>query len=171
MQLAIFPTQLGWFGLLGEDQKVSCIRIGHISADGVRDSIAAKCEDIIAGRSVEESDWFPDLRRRLVEFTAGIPQTFHDIKLSSCSETAFQGKVVHATRNIPYGETRSYSEIAEAAGSPKAARAVGSVMRINCFPVVVPCHRVVRAGGLGGFSAPGGIDLKERMLELERSSA
>lgn len=80
--------------------------------------------------------------------------------------TAFQKKVWSLTRGIPRGETRSYGELARAAGSPRAARAVGQAMARNPWPVVVPCHRVVgHAGGLTGFG--GGLGMKERMLRME----
>ena len=71
-------------------------------------------------------------------------------------------------RNVPYGQTLSYAELAAKAGSPKAARAVGSVMAQNRVPLIIPCHRVVGSGGhLGGFSAPRGIAFKKQLLELE----
>ena len=69
---------------------------------------------------------------------------------------------------MPRGETVSYAELAGRAGSPNAARAVGGVMAGNRVPLLVPCHRVVGAGGrLGGFSAPTGVELKKRLLALE----
>jgi methylated-DNA-[protein]-cysteine S-methyltransferase len=78
-------------------------------------------------------------------------------------------RVVHAaTREIAPGTTRSYGEIARAIGRPDAARDVGSALARNRFPIIVPCHRVVAANGaLTGFSAPGGLATKRRMLELE----
>lgn len=70
-------------------------------------------------------------------------------------------------RKVPRGETISYSELARRAGRPKAVRAVGTAMARNPVPVIVPCHRVIRSDGtLGGFG--GGLDLKRRMLELEK---
>jgi methylated-DNA-[protein]-cysteine S-methyltransferase len=80
--------------------------------------------------------------------------------------TDFQRKVWSLTRAIPRGETRSYGELAQQAGSPGAARAVGQAMARNPWPIVVPCHRVVgHAGSLTGFG--GGLAMKERMLLLE----
>ena len=73
-----------------------------------------------------------------------------------------------ATREIAPGSTRSYGEIARAIGRPDAARDVGVALSRNRYPIIVPCHRVVAANGaLTGFSAPGGLDTKRRMLELE----
>lgn len=81
--------------------------------------------------------------------------------------TAFQKRVWQALRMIPFGETRSYSEIAKAAGHPGAARAAGQAIGANPILILIPCHRVIRGdGGLGGFSA--GIDMKRWLLKLEK---
>lgn len=80
--------------------------------------------------------------------------------------TPFQRAVWGAARAIPHGRTRTYGEIAAAVGRPGAARAVGQALGANPVPLLVPCHRVVAAGGgLGGFT--GGLDLKARLLALE----
>ena len=80
--------------------------------------------------------------------------------------TPFRRAVLEQTMRIPIGETRSYGEIAELAGKPRAARAVGRVMATNPLPFVVPCHRVVGSdGSLHGYG--GGLDLKERLLRVE----
>jgi methylated-DNA-[protein]-cysteine S-methyltransferase len=83
--------------------------------------------------------------------------------------TEFQQKVQKLCRQIPFGTTMTYGELAAKAGAPGAARAVGICMARNCFPLVVPCHRVVPAGGrLGNYSAPGGTETKQRLLDMER---
>jgi methylated-DNA-[protein]-cysteine S-methyltransferase len=80
----------------------------------------------------------------------------------------FQRRVYAATREIGPGETASYGEIARAIGAPQEARAVGAALGRNPYPVIVPCHRVLAAdGALHGFSAPGGLRTKRRMLEIE----
>jgi methylated-DNA-[protein]-cysteine S-methyltransferase len=82
--------------------------------------------------------------------------------------TAFQHRVWDRLRAIPYGETRSYRDIASAIGSPNAVRAVGRANGTNPLPIVVPCHRVIASdGSLCGFG--GGLDIKRCLLELERS--
>jgi len=88
--------------------------------------------------------------------------------LDFSGSTKFQRMVWSETAKIPYGETRSYQFIAEIIGKKKSARAVGNALGKNPFPVVIPCHRVVKKDGSpGGFTASGGIGLKEEMLELE----
>jgi O-6-methylguanine DNA methyltransferase len=82
--------------------------------------------------------------------------------------TPFQLEVWRALREIPYGETRTYADIAAAVGRPGATRAVGNANGANPLSLVVPCHRVVASGGrLGGYG--GGLDLKARLLAMERS--
>lgn len=80
----------------------------------------------------------------------------------------FQQEVYAVARSLPRGVTMTYGEIATRVGAPGAAQAVGQAMGHNPFPIVVPCHRVVAAGGgNGGFSAPGGVDTKLRLLAIE----
>lgn len=85
---------------------------------------------------------------------------------------AFAGAVLGACRRIPYGQTRSYGSLAEQISSPDAARAVAAALGKNPIPLVVPCHRVIYADGrAGGFSAQGGVELKKRMLGLEKRTS
>jgi O-6-methylguanine DNA methyltransferase len=81
--------------------------------------------------------------------------------------TLFQRRVWEAVRRVPFGETRTYGEIAVECGHPGAARAVGTVMKSNPVALLVPCHRVVAMNGLGGYFGPGGLALKRRLLDHE----
>ena len=102
----------------------------------------------------------------LLEYFAGTRTEF-TVPLSPAG-TDFQRTVWRALQRIPYGETRTYGEIAEAAGRPGAARAVGTANHRNPLPIIIPCHRVVGANGqLCGFG--GGLDVKRQLLELEAS--
>ncbi|MDP7162432.1 MAG: methylated-DNA--[protein]-cysteine S-methyltransferase [Phycisphaerae bacterium] len=81
---------------------------------------------------------------------------------------SFTGKVLRACREIPYGQTWAYSQLASAIARPDSARAVATALSKNHIPLVIPCHRVIYADGRpGGFSAEGGAELKYRMLQLE----
>ena len=81
--------------------------------------------------------------------------------------TDFEISVLRETQKIPYGKTKTYSDIAKAIGKPKAARAVGNALRKNRAPILIPCHRVIKSDGtLGGFSM--GLELKKKLLALER---
>ena len=105
---------------------------------------------------------------QLCDFAAGEPVSFNEIAVDSSHLTPFTQSVHNACRSIAWGETRTYGQLAQECGSPHAARAVGSVMAKNRYPLVVPCHRVVGAAGhLGGFSAPGGLVTKRKLLALE----
>ena len=83
------------------------------------------------------------------------------------SYTDFEISVLEETRKIPYGKTKTYSDIAKAIGKPKAARAIGNALRKNRTPILIPCHRVIKSDGrLGGFSM--GLEWKRKLLKLER---
>jgi methylated-DNA-[protein]-cysteine S-methyltransferase len=87
------------------------------------------------------------------------------------AETTFSGKVLAGCRKIPFGQVRTYSSLAMEIGTEEAARAVGVALGKNAIPLIVPCHRVINATGqLGGFSAGGGVELKRRMLEMEKKA-
>ena len=104
----------------------------------------------------------------IVAVLDGAPLDLRSIVLDERGIDPFRWAVYEATRTIPPGSTVTYGEIARAIGQPDGARDVGAALAGNPFPIVVPCHRVVGANGrLTGFSAPGGIATKRRMLELE----
>lgn len=101
---------------------------------------------------------------QIMEYLAGQRRAFH-VSLDPWG-TDFQQRVWSALLEIPYGETRSYREVAAILGCPRGARAVGGAVGSNPVPIFIPCHRVVRSnGGLGGFGA--GLDIKEHLLALE----
>ena len=103
----------------------------------------------------------------LRRYFAGEPVTF-DCPIDDRHWTEFGRQVYLAVMAIPYGAVRSYGAIAAQCGRPGAARAVGRLMAANRLPIIIPCHRVVAASGaLTGYSAPGGIDTKEKLLLLE----
>lgn len=115
-------------------------------------------------RPIEDEGATSELRRQLREYFSG-ERTSFDLPLA-LRGTEFQVRVWSALRGIPYGETRSYGEIAEEIASPGAARAVGQANHRNPIPILVPCHRVVGAdGSLTGFG--GGLETKEWLLERE----
>ena len=106
------------------------------------------------------------LAERIVAFLGGAQDAFTDVELDLEWCTGFQRSALEAMREIPYGETASYGEVAALAGHLNAQRAVGSVCAQNRFGLVVPCHRVVAAEGLGSYGSHG-VEYKRRLLELE----
>jgi methylated-DNA-[protein]-cysteine S-methyltransferase len=104
---------------------------------------------------------------RIASLLAGDRTDLGDIKVDP-EGSAFERNVWQAARRIPCGEVRSYGDIARDIGAPGAAQAVGLALGRNPVPIVVPCHRVLAADGRsGGFSAPGGVATKFRILEIE----
>jgi methylated-DNA-[protein]-cysteine S-methyltransferase len=105
------------------------------------------------------------VRRQLDEYFAGTRREF-DLLLDWTLVRGFAREVLRATAAIPYGETRTYGEVAAQAGSPRAFRATGNALGSNPIAIVIPCHRVVASGGrLGGYG--GGLDRKRMLLDLE----
>lgn len=115
-----------------------------------------------AGASVGQTE----AGRQLREYFAGQRRIF-EIDVETGGLPPFFSEVLAQCRRIPFGRTVSYGELAAAAGSPLAARAVGQALRRNPAGIVIPCHRVVGANGPGGFSARGGLRTKRALLEFE----
>ena len=106
------------------------------------------------------------LAGRMVAYFAGSRDSFADVELDLDWCTEFQRSALAAMREIPYGETASYGEVAALAGYVNAQRAVGTVCAGNRFGLIVPCHRVVAAESLGSYGSLG-VEYKRRLLELE----
>ncbi|WP_162501574.1 methylated-DNA--[protein]-cysteine S-methyltransferase, partial [Methylobacterium crusticola] len=98
----------------------------------------------------------------------GAATDFSDLPVDLTGQDALFRRIYGALRRVGWGETTTYGALARALGAgPEAARDVGRAMAGNPVPLIIPCHRVLAAGGVGGFSAPGGADAKVRMLRLE----
>jgi methylated-DNA-[protein]-cysteine S-methyltransferase len=110
------------------------------------------------------------LAERFAAYFAGARDDFRDVALDLDGVSAFTRAVLDALRRVPYGETVTYGELAVLAGYPNAHRAAGSVCAANRFPLVVPCHRVVAATGIGPYGSSG-TAYKRRLLELEGARA
>lgn len=164
---SIFKTDLGWFGVAWCGEKVDRLTFGHAKKSEAKSALASS----VTRPTVEVAtltDSQNDLVDRLIDYAAGANVDFGDIQLRFDEATPFQRKVLNSCRRIGWGRTKTYGELAAQAGSPGAARAAGSVMANNRFPIIIPCHRVVASGQkIGGFSAPGGVSMKERLLGLE----
>ncbi|MDX6204121.1 MAG: methylated-DNA-[protein]-cysteine S-methyltransferase [Frankiales bacterium] len=106
----------------------------------------------------------------VIALTEGRNMDLTQVPLDMAHVSAYNRRLYEAIRAIPPGATRTYGQIAEDLGEPGAARAVGRAMGQNPWPIIVPCHRVVAAGGkTGGFSAHGGVDTKLRLLAIEQA--
>ena len=104
----------------------------------------------------------------IIALLQGEPSDLSTIALDMEGVAPFHRRVYEVARTIPPGKTLAYGDVAARLGAARAARAVGQALGRNPFPIVVPCHRVVAAGGkIGGFSAHGGTETKRRMLAIE----
>lgn len=134
---------------------------GAGEADAVLDALARR----VSPRIILAPARLDDVRRELDEYLARRRRTF-DLAIDWTLVGPFGRRVLQATAAIPFGQTRTYAQVAAAAGSPRGSRAAGNALGANPVPIVVPCHRVLRAGGaLGGYT--GGLHRKELLLRTE----
>jgi len=162
-RLVVFQTSLGWFALVGAGQVLKRLTFGHASQQA-----AVAAVDPVFRQTAHLGQWNPALVRRLKAYATGTRDDFRDVTIDPGPQTEFQRRVTRCCRRIAHGKTVTYGQLAAQAGHPGAARAVGQCMAANRIPLVVPCHRVTASGGgLGGYSAAGGLDTKRRLLELE----
>jgi methylated-DNA-[protein]-cysteine S-methyltransferase len=157
-----FTTEWGWSAIVAGSRGLQATFLPHPTKAGVEADVASRCP-----RAKPNARLLPELVRTIQAYFAGEPVRFN-VRLDLSSLGDFRRRVFAACRKIPRGKTATYADLARAAGSPQAARAVGSAMANNPLPLIVPCHRVVRSdGSLGGFSAPQGQRLKRRLIRLE----
>ena len=165
--LAVFSTGIGWVAMLGAGKVVTYLTFGHGSKPLALAAVGPRFLD-----RAGFDDWDTPLIERIRAYAAGDVDDFRDVQVDPGRQTEFQSRIVKACRKIPYGATATYGQLASQAGSPNAARAVGNCMANNRIPLLIPCHRVVGANGeLGGFSAAGGTDLKQRLLDMEAAAS
>lgn len=164
-RLTALKTSWGWVGLAASDQGLA----GLILPEPTRDNALRELHERWPDGEEIEAGALGKFVDQIRHYLAGESVEF-DIPLDWSDHTAFLQKVWQATRSIPYGQTWTYAQLAEAVGRPRAYRAVGRAMALNPIPLIVPCHRVVRSdGGLGGYA--GGLDLKQRLLEMEQAGS
>lgn len=136
--------------------------LAGIPSRGVNGLVPSPSRDVPADRDVSAHD----LVERFRAFLAGEPVAFDDVELDLSWATQFQRALAVALRGIPRGEVVTYGELAALAGRPGAARAAGTFCATNRFALIVPCHRVVAADGIGGYG-PDGVPIKRRLLAIE----
>jgi methylated-DNA-[protein]-cysteine S-methyltransferase len=158
--MLLFDTAIGTCGVSWSDAGIT--------------GVALPRERRLGGSGLEASTRVPEWVRTAIDdmvslLEGGCPDLRSHV-LDARGLDEFRRRVYAATREIGPGTTATYGELARAIGEPGAARAVGAALAQNPFPIIVPCHRVLAAtGALHGFSAPGGIATKRRMLEIERA--
>ncbi len=151
-----------------------CLLDTEIGAVGLAWTGSAVCAVRLpddATRDLPTSDAWPDFVDRAREgiraLLAGAPEDLSDVPVDFGSVRAFDLSVYRVCRSIGVGATLTYGQVAARLGAPHAAQAVGRAMARNPVPIIVPCHRVVGTGWLGGFSGAGGTSTKLRILQIE----
>lgn len=147
-----YKTEIGLIGIAEEDGYISDMVFGSEVPEG-----AEKGETRLIRMAFDQIEEYLSGKRKVFDLPLLI------------EGTKFQEKVWNELLKIPYGETRTYGQVAEAVGKPKAVRAVGAANNRNALPIIIPCHRVVGAkGSLTGYS--GGLEAKRKLLEIEEKN-
>jgi methylated-DNA-[protein]-cysteine S-methyltransferase len=186
IKYVIFKTKWGFFGLAGSNNGLlrTCLPLAR--REKVKSHLLQNLPD-----SRYDKALFKEVQEQIIAYFDGACVNFDkDIPIVlACPEqgrgngfSLFARSILNACRDIKFGQTVSYGRLAEMAGKPGAARAVGVALAKNPLPLIIPCHRVIRADGktclwrslrrsrVGGFSALGGITLKKRLLQLEQKA-
>lgn len=163
-QYCVFSTVWGDCGFAVQDGRINRVCLPCEEAMFVEKTLT-EC-----GSLEFVSGLMQPVQHRIQAYFRGEPVSFKDVLLCETGQSPFCRHVYRALRRVSPGTTVNYAELASRAGHDRAARAVGRAMAINPTPLLVPCHRVVTAsGGLGGFSARGGVAVKKRLLAHERA--
>lgn len=166
MQAHLFDTPAGFCGIAWGDAGITGFCLPLHDAGAAARALRRRAPDAaLAEPPAEVAAVIASVRR----YFSGERQEFARVAIDLAAREPFFGRVYDAVRRLGWGETTTYGALAATLGAgPEAAREVGRALGANPVPLLVPCHRVLAAGGkLGGFSAPGGAQTKRRMLALE----
>jgi len=162
---ALFDTAIGQCSIVWNERGVVRTQLPEGNAHTARDRIARRYP---AARETTPPE---DVKRAIdgvVALLRGEPADLNGVKIDTAGMPDFDRQVYEIARTIPAGSTLTYGEIAQRLGDRNLARDVGTALGQNPIPIIVPCHRVLAADGrLGGFSAPGGVGTKARLLTIE----
>jgi methylated-DNA-[protein]-cysteine S-methyltransferase len=163
----IFETKWGYFGLAGTETALCRTHLPESEPEKIESRLLKNLPDARFDKT-----FFKTIQKQIAAYFEGSLVNFSpDIPIAFNGLGSFSYKVLRACRDIKFGQRTTYAGLAKKAGRPAASRAVGNVLAKNPMPLIIPCHRVLRTDGkMGGFSAPGGISLKKRMLALEHKA-
>jgi methylated-DNA-[protein]-cysteine S-methyltransferase len=163
----LFATPIGPCGLAWGDRGVLAVQLPQKDEQATRARLLRRAP---AASRAEPPAEIAQIVTAIVALLKGRPADLTGAVLDMDGLPPFDRAAYAIARTVPPGATITYGEIAARLGDPNAARAVGRAMGANPFPIIVPCHRVLGADGrMGGFSAPGGVVTKARMLSIERA--
>jgi methylated-DNA-[protein]-cysteine S-methyltransferase len=164
---ALFDTAIGTCGIAWTNAGIRGVQLPEGSAATTRARLLHRNS---GAQPASPSSTVQGIIDSIVSLFQGQPVDLSTVPLDDTAVPEFNRAVYAITRSIPVGSTRTYGSIAIELGDHLLAQQVGQVLGRNPFPIVVPCHRVLAANGkLGGFSAPGGIETKRKMLLIERA--
>jgi methylated-DNA-[protein]-cysteine S-methyltransferase len=162
----LFQTALGYCGLAWTERGIAGVQLPERDQAATRTRLMERFPEL---RETPAPIIVRSVRDGIIALLEGRPQNLSSVPLDMQAITPFRRDVYSAARQIARGETLTYGELAKRLGTPGSARAVGQALGCNPYPLIVPCHRVLAAGGkAGGFSAAGGVSTKLRILALER---
>ena len=163
IESARFQSPIGQLSILAVKEGVVKISFENESMEELKDW----CQGHLGMGIVEGTDFTTEAKSQILNYISGKRKSLNFPVVHF--NTPFRKRVLEAERNIPYGQTRSYGEVAKMVGRPKATLAVGSANSNNPLPLYFPCHRIINSNGqLGGFGW--GVDVKQYLLDLESKS-
>ncbi|WEK50109.1 MAG: methylated-DNA--[protein]-cysteine S-methyltransferase [Candidatus Kaistia colombiensis] len=163
--LVLFETPIGGCGISWSARGITGVQFPGADAAATRLELARRFPE---AETVEPPPFVTEAIAAIVALLAGVDDNLTSIPLDPDHIPPFNQRVYDVTRAIPPGQTLTYGEVAAAIGEPGAARAVGRALGENPYPIIIPCHRVLAAGGkMGGFSGTGGVATKRRILAIE----
>jgi methylated-DNA-[protein]-cysteine S-methyltransferase len=163
MHYSIFKTRWGWFGLLGDDDGLRRTCLPLAEKEEVLSHLLANSEE-----APTQLKTFGDCQEQVKAYFESVRVDFSGVAVDVSGFGAFEQAVWQTIRGISYGQTTTYTDLAARANRPRAIRAAANAVAKNPLPLIIPCHRILRKDrSLGGFSAPGGVDTKKRLLDLE----
>lgn len=167
IKYVIFKTRWGYFGLAGTEYALCRTQLPGPKPEKIKSLLLKNFH-----HPQLDKTFFRTLQEQITAYFEGADIDFsREVPIVLDGFSSFGISVLTTCRAIKFGQTITYGQLAKKSGRPNASRAVGSTLAKNPLPLIIPCHRVIRCDGkVGGFSAPGGIILKKRMLELERQA-
>jgi methylated-DNA-[protein]-cysteine S-methyltransferase len=162
---ALFETAIGHCGIVWSERGVAGVQLPERNEDATRNRVLRR---FVAAREAVPPNVVQRAIADIIALLGGEPRDLTHVTIDTDGMADLNRRVYDIARTIPPGATLSYGEIAERLGDRSLARDVGQALGQNPIPIIVPCHRVLAAGGkVGGFSAPGGVATKLRLLTIE----
>ncbi|MFU0506695.1 methylated-DNA--[protein]-cysteine S-methyltransferase [Pseudaminobacter sp. NGMCC 1.201702] len=167
----LFETQIGWIGIAWSDAGLTRLQLPERDRAATQRRLLATIPDR-GNQAAQPAEHLPEQIASVVaaitRYASGEAVDFSGTPVDLGGVDAFRLAIYAAARKLGFGEVTTYGELAARAGHPGMARETGQALGSNPVPLVVPCHRILAAGGkIGGFSAPGGSATKERLLAME----